>query len=268
MTKVGKVVLRNVAALRKLSTLRKDMFADALKREARTLISSSGERGGLMQAIAPNMLNDGPGQDRKSKARGEAAVARDIRKVYGAERHMFDRIREIAGLKWAQSFWAYYKTGRLEKANDIAQKVTGFRIVPFDDGAEHKRRRNNRGRVRGDRFSLYVANEKWIDSYIVEKQKNVGILGSSLISAGEEFGKLSGVPAYMKRHDNAPKWGRGRIIPNGDKVLAEIAMNTPFGGLSLQKMFDTVLLFRLKRFREQIPYLEAAALKKAGLTKR
>lgn len=174
------------------------------EKQVRTLVSSSGKVPGLVQVTPPY------GNGMKSieaKKQGEAAVTRDIWKVYGSPSRVYELLRSYAGGAAAAKWWKLWKTSPL-KAADWLESSSPSAIqsmkLGFDGGGEHQKWRGRNGRVNSEkpkRIVLFDVPE--VRRYTKERMKFVGLLASSVPSAvGSRFGKLSGVPAWVSRHNS------------------------------------------------------------------
>ena len=251
-----------LAQLQRLPGAQQRYLLPWLRQQARLLISAPGNTKGLVQGTPPFMLSVSGDKQREAKKRGELAVARDIRRVYGGPDDLYERIKQRDPRKAAQ-FWRLYNDGKLVAANDIAQRVTGYRLQVFDDGARHKARRNDRGRVQSTRQDVFVFDNRWINGYIKESQGKVGTLASSLVAPGEsKLGPITAVPAWVRRH-SAP-WGRVTEHFDRKPVFIEMQMSPPYAGLDLQRLFNSIAVYRLRAFNAELPYKLRAAEKELG----
>jgi hypothetical protein len=253
-----------LAQLQRLPGAQEKYLLPWLRHQARLLISAPGNTKGLVQGTPPFMLS-AKGDDAKArvaKERGETAVMRDVHRVYGGPGALWRLIKQRDPVKAAQ-FWRLFIDGKLVEANDLAQRMTGHRMQVFDDGARHKARRNNRGRVQSTRRDLYVFDYRWIERYLKDRQGKVGTLASALVGPGEsKLGRITAVPAWVRRH-SAP-WGRVTEHFDQRPVFVEIEMSPPFGGLDLQRLFNSIVIYRLRAFNAELPFKLRAAEKELG----
>lgn len=258
MSKKGQLkITPMLAKLSRYPGLQKQVMEPILKRQAGLIISSGGKVKGVVQATPPYKLDEADTQS-VARKRGEGAVAAGIRKVYGTPGDLYALIKKRVGKGMADNFWAYYKTGRQEDASRIAQQATGFKLAPFDSGRAHKERRNSKGRVGGNFKSIFVADLHRVESYIKSRQQNVGYLASSLVGPGErKLGSLPSVPAWVRRHSAA--FGEVLLLetPTGERV--RMTIKAPYGGIQMQRLFDSVVSYRARAFQRELP----TALRKA-----
>jgi hypothetical protein len=230
-----------------------------LVKNARTLVSSTGQGRGMVQATPPFDIGSAPGKTSEAKKIGEAAVARDIKRVYGDAGALYAKIKTRDAVKAAQ-FWKLVNAQQWTAANNIAEPITGFRFREFDDGARHKQRRNRRGRVTGKDPDYFVTNFKHVENYIKAKQKLVGLLSATAVSEGTSiFGSLSGVPAWVKRH--SPAWATIKETNDNGKRKFTYVTRPPYALSELQRWFDIVLDTRKRLMKLEFPHVIRAAAK-------
>lgn len=251
-----------LAQLQRLPGAQEKYLRPWLRQQARLLISAPGNTKGLVQGTPPFMLSVSGDKPSQAKKRGENAVARDIRRVYGGPSDLYARIEQRSPAKAAQ-FWRLFKARNFVAANDIAETMTGHRLQVFDDGTRHKARRNNRGRVQSTRQDLFVFDHRWISRYIKDRQGNVGTLASTLVGPGESrLGAITAVPSFVSRH-RAP-WGRVTEHSDQAPIYVEMEMSPPYGGLELQRLFNSIVSYRLRAFQRELPFKLRAAEKELG----
>jgi len=209
----------------------------------------------------------------ESKKRGEGRVEADVRKAYGTPSDMWRLIRDKTGDKGiADNFWAYVKLKQWYRANEIAQRITGYSIDVFDGGAEHKRRRNPRtGRVIGGeqpkhkRVFLAPGQEKNLKKYSKAKQALVGTLAAGFVPAAQELGVK--LPVWVTRQRITP--GTIKTRRNQISYSIEISNTARYANkadLPRQMRFILQSTKRKKRIANVIKYEIAAVLKKQRLT--
>ena len=240
--------------------------------EARLLVSSSGKIPGLVQVTPPFGGKSGKSKGNAAKKLGEAAVARDIRRVYATPGRIFLELKKVEGGDYAaaRAFYAAAKKKKWAEANAILSRFPSLPsfmrqgLQAFDDGAEHDKRRNPRtGRVGSKVPSMFIADPRWVTRYIKERQKRVGLLASSLpAAAGSRFGKISGVPSWVSRHQG--RWGICRVQRSPTSLHMVLGLSRS-AGEDLQTRFNSVLSYRIKALNRQLPYIKRAALKKARM---
>lgn len=255
---VAKVNLgRLVPLIRQAPEIARPVMTTFMRDSARTLISSSGGIPGLVQVTPPAQGK----ADLNAKKTGEAAVMRDIYRVYITPGKVYELLRAInAGA--AAAFWIHAKKKQWEQAQLILDRFPSLpdyarTLKAFDDGLAHRARRNNQGRVSGKKPSMLVAETRWIRRHIREKQKLVGMLAAAIPTAyNGRFGPLKGLPNWISRHTSS--WAKGFVIDKPQRSGAEIIIGmdaSPTLNRDAQRRFDAVLGYRLKAMQRQIPYI-------------
>lgn len=202
----------------------------------------------------------------QAKKQGEAAVARDIARIYGtASKAYVDmalRDKNAAG-----AFWKAIQAGDLVRAKEIMQKAGGTRyrgtqsIAPFDGGVMHERF-SRQGRVNRDRVMMLVTDAKTLRAYVKKMQGQVGLLASGWVRAARKVGQS--LPAWVTRHGD--RRGACVVIESGDKVAIIISNKVRYGvAQDMQRRADYVLGYRRRALAARMPYVIRAALRKARL---
>lgn len=236
-------------------------MATFLHDQARILVSSSGSVPGMVQVTPPHSQGV---KGAAAKKQGEAAVKRDIARVYASPSRVYAAIRDLDERK-AAAYWKAVKAANFRRANEIAKGTPGlpanFRtdIRPFDDGAEHRRRRGKNGRVGGLRPTYIVSNPQalWKNgkpgAYVKKRMGNVGLLASSIPAAvGGRFGKLKGVPAWASRHSGS--WGICRVQKTRGGETITLGLTKGAQG-EMQRRFNAVLGYRMNAIKRQLPHI-------------
>jgi hypothetical protein len=254
---IGKVSLgRLVPLIRQAPALANPVMQTFVRDSARALISSSGTVPGLVQVTPPSQGK----ANANAKKTGEAAVMRDLYRVYTTPGEVYKLLRAL-NANAAAAFWMHISKKQWEKAQIILDRFPSLpsyarTLKAFDDGQEHRARRNNLGRVRGSKPSMLVADPKWVRRYIREKQKLVGLLAASIPAAyNGRFGPLKGIPAWISRHGSS--WAGGFVNERPQKQGSTITIGLEAGSLNreTQRRFNYVLGYRLKAMQRQLPYL-------------
>jgi hypothetical protein len=203
----------------------------------------------------------------KAKKQGEAAVERDIRRVYGTLADGYETIREIDPAA-AAAYWFLVKEGNYIAAGDIlrtfgARQFGSTRsFAKFDGGAMHKRFRNRRGRIARNRVMMIVTDQAALTAYIRKMQGRVGLLASGWASAAAKLGVR--LPAWVTRHGTAN--GGVAVEIGAGKLVIVISNKVKYGAAQdLQRRADYVMRYRQAALRRRLPYVLRAALKKSGL---
>lgn len=133
----------------------------------------------------------GTGADAQNQ--GEAAVARDIYRVYGSAgsaHHLLPVFQQAL-------FWRNFKAGNFTDAENRLRNY-GLNVQPFDGGAAHKAARNKRGRVSQHSPSYFIIrpNERRkLEKYIKEEQSHVGTGKGGWADAARQIGSIRGLRA-------------------------------------------------------------------------
>jgi hypothetical protein len=134
-----------------------------------------------------------------NKGAGLNAVKRDIRKVYAPLTEAYESIQKI-NPNLAAAFWRYLKQGEENKAKKLALQVLGNRVLTSIDTNLHQQRRDNYGRVKGDRPSAYVDKTSSITKYIRDMQKHVGSAKAPYGMVAKHYGQ--NLPGWMTDHSS------------------------------------------------------------------
>lgn len=145
------------------------------------------------------------GDSKHAKDVGQSAVRRDIRRVYVSPSQVFRDIREKEGLKPARRFYKLLADGKLLEAslflNQLGMKSRYLEIIPWDEGARHKQRRNRRGRINSGNRPAIVTMGKKLADYMKEVMRRVGWAKSGFITAARQIPGakgFSGLPVWMR----------------------------------------------------------------------
>lgn len=204
----------------------------------------------------------------ESKKRGEDKVKADVRKAYGTANEMWLLIKQQRDRDAADAFWAYVKTRKWKQANDIARNITGKELVGFDNGAEHKRRRNRKtGRVVGGeaahKKTVFIKPTQMpkLWKYARSQQRRVGLLASGFVPAAEELGvKLL---SWIVRHKSRPGFIKPKKSRSGYAItISNTARYAQSADLKRHMQKALNYTKRQKRIANAIKYEMAAALKK------
>ena len=202
----------------------------------------------------------------QAKKQGEAAVARDIARIYGTASKAYVDMA-LRDKKTAGAFWKAMQANDLVKAKEIMQKIGGPRyrgaqsIAPFDGGVMHERFRR-RGKVNRDRVMMLVTDAKQLQAYVKKMQGQVGLLASGWVQAAKKLGQS--LPAWVTRHGD--RRGACVVIESGEKVAIIISNKVRYGiAQDMQRRADYVLGYRQRALAARMPYVIRAALKKARL---
>lgn len=202
----------------------------------------------------------------KAKKQGEAAVARDIYRVYATASQAMQAIKAVDP-EAAKTFWALFRTGDYTAAGEILRNLGGrpFQVArsfaPFDNGVLHQRFRGKKGRITRNRVTVVVTDAAELRTYVKKMQGRVGLLASGWLEAANELGVR--LPAWVSRHGQGH--GGVSIELGADKMMIVISNKVKYGAANdLQRRVDYVMKYRKAALKRRLPYVIKAALKKAG----
>lgn len=200
-----------------------------------------------------------------AKKRGEAAVARDIRRVYATPGKLYEMIR-AKDTRLAAAFWAAVQKKDWNRSSSIARSAGVPDLIDFasDDGAAHQSRRRH-GKVTSTRPSFGVRDQRYLAAYIKQQQSRVGLLSAGF-KAGAEKLRVS-LPAWVSRH--AASIGTVRIQSDLSHFVITISNRARHGrGNDLSRRMAYVLNSgkRQQRLINSIRFSIRAAIKKSHIT--
>lgn len=218
----------------------KQDVAVILKQQAKSIITNS-QRTGVMDLTPPTAGASAVGSLSEQRQAGEAAVARDIRKVFMTAKEAVKKAKEdnpMAGRifsrllreKKIQEAMAVLRFGGGEqmveikahsrKGGVIVNGYTQKRISPtfkslsglttiqgYPDPSQHRRSRDSRGRVNRTRPAAIITDSASLTSYIKSRQGMVGYHKSGWRASAAAIG--ASVAAFISRLA-----GPGRVINN------------------------------------------------------
>ena len=156
--------------------------------------------------IAWNLMhNTQPyGMTLASRKMGDAAVMRDVGKVYAPASAIYQQLLESGAAKFAKSWYKLVKSGEFQKAEDMLRKTTltdrNASISSPLDPALHRKQRNNSGRVSRHRAAQIVPDAKEIKEYGKQRAALVGFGKAGWLTAASSLGSINRVPAWITRH--------------------------------------------------------------------
>jgi hypothetical protein len=144
------------------------------------------------------------GDTRGAQKLGQAAVARDIYRVYTPPGGPYQLIYEQAGKGQADAFYSLLRKGQLEEARTLYRRATGkqISIMAWDGGALHQRLRNSRGTINRGQQPTVVTDAKALKEYVRKIQARVGWGKSGWASAGKAVPGGEGIgqiPLWMQQ---------------------------------------------------------------------
>jgi hypothetical protein len=137
---------------------------------------------------------------------GEAAVMRDIGKVFQSAQVVFDEIRR-QDEALAKAFYRAIKLGDQGEAQRLLRSSTSeFKdasVEPFSKPAHQSLR--SKGTVKQRTPNIVALDWRAVNAYAKERTKLVGFAKSGFVAAGEQLGKVRNVPAWIKRNKGPGK---------------------------------------------------------------
>jgi len=228
---------------------------DLIKKHTRALISSSGKNKGLVQIVPPASLDRGifgPA----ARQQGEAAIVRDVGRVYGSEKHIYAMMK-AKNRQAAAGYWAAIKRKDFVAANALARRLSLPELIDFtrDEGAEHQRRRGPNGRVRGDKPTAFLQDPRYLRAWLKRKQKNVGMAAASLVLAYDgRFGALSGVPGWVRRHSRSFASSRMTTLTQNAGMRVRLEFKAGDTSRAMQRFFTAAGRYRLRVIESEAPH--------------
>jgi len=228
---------------------------DLVKKHTRAIISSSGTNKGLVQIVPPASM------DRKvfgtaARQQGEAAILRDVSRVYGTASHVYAMMR-AKNRGAAAGYWKAIQRKDFVAANALARRLSLPEVIDFtrDDGAEHQRRRGPNGRVRGDKPSVFVQDPRYVRAWTNRKLKNVGMAAASLVLMYDaRFGALAGVPGWVRRHTRSFATSRMTTLTKSTGMHIRIEFKAGATSSAMQRFFTAAARFRLGVMQREAPH--------------
>ncbi|WP_395736278.1 hypothetical protein [Prosthecobacter sp.] len=144
------------------------------------------------------------GMDLATKKMGEAAVLRDVGRVYSAASAIFKKLQDTGQVKVAKEWYKLVKIGgygkaeKLLKSTSLQERNTPI-FAPLDPSL-HDQARNSRGRVVRHRPAQILPDAKDLRNYGAKRKALVGFGKAGWITAGASLGSITRVPAWITRH--------------------------------------------------------------------
>ncbi len=145
-------------------------LGNLLKRPLRDVLDSGAKTVALRCAHSTQPF--GTGADAKNA--GDAAVSRDIQRIYGDAGGAWSA---ISNQRLRGAFWFHFKAGRYPKAEEIAASA-GVEVGGFDGGARHRSERRTRRPLvlqkRPRYFIIRPRERQRLGQYVKQVQGDVG----------------------------------------------------------------------------------------------
>ena len=207
------------------------------------------------------------------KKLGEAAVARDVGKVFISAQDMYKRLL-IENEKLAKRWYKLVQGGGYAQALRLLQDNSKdpFRNTPVMDLLDpelHQRSRNSsRGRVSRHRPSAILPQGKQIRDYIKNVvQPRVGFAKAGWITAGSQLGNIAKVPAWITRHKGkAPGHAEDMSQRKPDPFCTLTNQVDYVSRILPEHAVADALRIQREKMLKHIEHVTTAALKQTGFT--
>jgi len=231
-----------------------------MKQEATLFISNSGKVPGIIQITPPfNQRDNRPGAAflaaKAAIERDLAAVfkgvsikgSRTIKKCFGRE--MLTPVKVPTKERWPDVD-AIYKE-RWKRKNERGQK-----IMSRGDATKS---------AKGSRAAPYFVDRSKLEIVRRESIAMIGLACACWLAAARAAGlNPKGIPPWVSRHNGA--FGAGTIDVTATSIRITLSSSLPYNeALSIESRMGRVLGYRQSALDRRLPYIIAAAAKKAKL---
>jgi hypothetical protein len=203
----GRMIRERAGMLGRYFATATQPIADLEASQAASATASMGaKRSSIVgEAISESTLNFS-GDSKYAKALGQAAVRRDIGRVYKPPSMAYKAIRDEVGLEAARKFYALMKSGQLRQAQRMLKKLAvdgtvNPDVIAFDYGAMHQRMRNARGGISARKSGVVVTDGAALKRYMATIVQRVGWAKSGWTAAARQIPDakgLGGLPKWMR----------------------------------------------------------------------
>ena len=256
-----------------------------LRKNTRSLVSSSGSVPGLLQVTPP--FSQGI-RGNKAKAQGEMAITKELLGIRGGGGKrtggVFTIMADDLLARNAQVHTGGATVRLFVKKNGDVYGCDRALFKPRASIAEmyaqHQSMRRNDGHVTeaGGR-TRDVGRWKFITQMVISRSaylryerfihRRVGMLAASILTAyNGKYGPLKGVPAWVSRH--AQSWAPGSMVEvpfTSSGLIIRISIDAGALSSEMQRRFGYVADYRMRAMEREAPYALRAAAKSAGLLK-
>jgi len=181
-----------------------------------------------------NAEGDPDGESSEALKLGQAAVSRDIGRVYLGANKLKNILvgrktpPEKGSVAISSLFSRFVKEGRLDRAQKIIRTVPGYAsidVITWDSGKWHKSWRyrggSHGGRVRENARQKIVTNVDKLKAYTKNKRGQVGFTKSAWIRAGFMAGGKLGLKSKWITKHFSPAYGAFKVIGAiGESILS------------------------------------------------
>lgn len=229
------------------------------------------EAGGAISANTESFSGTGVA----AKKMGQAAVGRDINRVYASLAMACREIRQQAGPKASKAFYGMMQRGEFDRAEDFLRRlnisVSRLQVQPWDSGRRHQQMRTRTGRINRGVKPVVIDNVEPLKAYIKRHKDNVGHTKSGWTNAARQIPGVKGltkIPQWIRKQRGP---GSGIDGTRTENPFIQLNNNVPwisqvFGGRQHGKAlqgFDRILIKDLmaqaRHLRQKHARLLAAA---------
>lgn len=222
--------------------------------------------------IAWNLMhNTQPyGMTLASRKLGDAAVLRDVGKVYAPASAVYKELMASGAVKLAKSWYKLVKSGNYTGASDMLKKTTvkdrNAPIYSTLDPEFHRGSRNSRGRVSRHRVQQIVTEAKEVRSYAKSRAALVGFGKAGWLTAASGLGSISRVPAWITRHrGKAPGHADDHTDRNTDPYVVLYNDVNYASKILSESQKATALKIQTEKMLTHIEHALVQAAKESGL---
>lgn len=251
-------VTQVVAKLRKITPAVGKQMQKLVDQQVKLFISDPRGKTGMVQ-LTPPSGNGATGT--AAKKRGEAAVMRDIDKVYATASETYLAIAEQSTAA-ASGFWFAIMHDDITEAQRILSVAGGrwrnIRIGEFDKSYHAKSRSKKTGKVSRHVPAQVLLNHRALQKYIREKRKQVGYLASGWSSAASKFG--ASVPLWIRRHGGT---SRHSIKSGRNQYLVTLSSHVGFQQDRTRRRAQYALRYRINAIERRYRHVQRKAINEA-----
>lgn len=244
-------------------------YASVLKQQSKLLVKD------LISATPPFGKSTFSESYNAQRRIGEAAVKRDIQKVFRPITALADAVAKNGNSKLAAALLANSGISVSSKTQKINQKGSGVnmdalntifermgmagRVLLEVDPKIHNSARGRRGRVKRA-TPYYIVKTKSIDRYIKLRQSHVGKAKAGWIKAAVGTG-LRGVPKWIKQHLTPGVFVDKSTIPDGSITVGNLVSHA---GDFKPSTFEAAMQNRVRGMQTQLEKIAEAQARKAN----
>jgi hypothetical protein len=255
-------------ALYDLARITKKEFSVVVRREARLIAVQLARVTHPYGGSEGNSNPEGGYSGTSDRMMGEAAVRRDISRLYAPAFVAFQQIRDN-NPEAAKAFWKAFQDNNWKEAERIVRESGGrWRNVPVErfDKSLHKKNRNRQGRVSRHVPAQIITNPKAMNAYREKEVKLVGFAKGGWAAAARGIGGMRGIPQWVTRHSKA---GMGNAVDNSnnsDNPHVLITNSVPYiSKVCPQSARDMALRIQRNKMFKHIEKVVSNSIKQADL---